>query len=86
MPPPWVSSVNFLTAVLPSISAWSMAMISVFEFKRRATLYQELIKELQILRAKMASANCASAVASVMHQTERFLLTELWEWKGFINK
>lgn len=86
MPPQWVNSFNFLTAVLPGISAWSLAMISVFELKRRTSINQQLVTDLTRLRAKTSRANCASAVANSFSQIERLLLNELWEWNGFLKK
>lgn len=83
---PWDVSLGFITAVLPGIAAWCLAMISVFEFKRRASLYQQLVGELKRLRPKVAAANCASAVAGAMSQIERLLLNELWEWQGSRKK
>ncbi len=82
----WDTPLSFLTSVLPGIAAWCLAMISVFEFKRRASLYRQLIDELQRLRPKIAAANCASAVTSAMNQIERLLLNELWEWQGSRKK
>ncbi len=76
----------FLAATLPGLSAWLLAMISVFEFKRRANLYHQLVNELKRLRPKMAAAQCASAVSRVMNQIERLLLNELWEWQGSRKK
>lgn len=83
---PWHPSLSFVTAVLPGIAAWCLAMISVFEFKRRAALYQQLVDELIRLRPKVAAANCASAVSYAMNQIERLLLNELWEWQGSRKK
>ncbi len=83
---PWGTGLSFTNAVMPGIAAWCLAMISVFEFKRRAAIYQQLVGELQRLRPKIAAANCASAVASAMNQVERLLLNELWEWQGSRKK
>jgi len=85
-PSPWDNRLSFTTAVMPGIAAWCLAMISVFEFKRRAALYQQLVGELQRLRPKIAAANCASAVTSAINQIERLLLNELWEWQGSRKK
>jgi len=76
----------FLTTVLPGVAAWCLAMISVFEFKRRAALYRQLVDELIRLRPKVSAANCASAVTRAMNQIERLLLNELWEWQGSRDK
>ncbi|MFT4175473.1 MAG: hypothetical protein QM627_02345 [Luteolibacter sp.] len=73
---------GFLPAVLPGIAAWSLAMISVFELKRRAKLYHHLVEELIRLRPKIEQAKCASAAAKAIGQIERLLLNELWEWQG----
>ncbi|MFT3990835.1 MAG: hypothetical protein QM680_05440 [Luteolibacter sp.] len=75
-------AIGFLPAVLPGIAAWSLAMISVFEFKRRASLYNQLVEELIRLRPKIEQAKCASAAAAAIQQIERLLLNELWEWQG----
>ena len=82
----WSVSLGFVTAVLPGVAAWCLAMISVFEFKRRAAIYCQLVGELKQLRSKLASANCASAVTQAMNQIERLLLNELWEWQGSRKK
>lgn len=76
----------FLTTVLPGVAAWCLAMISVFEFKRRASLYRQLVEELVRLRPKVAAANCASALTRAMQQIERLLLNEVWEWQGSLEK
>ena len=76
----------FLTTILPGIAAWCLAMISVFEFRRRASLYRQLVDELIRLRPKVAAAGCASALTRAMHQIERLLLNELWEWQGSRDK
>ncbi len=73
---------NFIPSILPGIAAWSMALISVFEYKRRAGLYQQLVVTLQLLRPKLSDAKCASATQAVIRQCERLLLNELWEWQG----
>ncbi|MEO5915173.1 MAG: hypothetical protein ABIS50_13135 [Luteolibacter sp.] len=84
--PPWNTPLGLATGALPGIAAWCLAMISVFEFKRRASLYRQLVDELKRLRPKIATANCASAVAGAMNQIERLLLNELWEWQGSRKK
>ena len=76
----------FLAALRPGLSAWMLAMISVFEFKRRTNLYHHLVDELKRLRPKMAAAQCASTVSQSMNQIERLLLNELWEWQGSRKK
>lgn len=83
---PWSVPLGFVAAVLPGVAAWCLAMISVFEFKRRAAIYCQLVDELKRLRSKLASANCASAVTQAMNQIERLLLNELWEWQGSRKK
>lgn len=77
---------KFVPAVLPGIAAWSMAMISVFEFKRRAGLYGQLVRTLGRLRPKLEEAKCASAAEATVRQVERLLLNELWEWQGSRRK
>ncbi len=84
--PPWEKPLVLMTGVLPGVAAWSLAMISVFEFKRRASLYGQLVEELKHMRTKIAAASCASAVAGAMNQIERLLLNELWEWQGSRKK
>ena len=81
--PGWLA---FSAAVLPGLAAWLLAMISVFEFKRRANLYHQLVDELKRLRPKVAAAQCASVVSQAMNQIERLLLNELWEWQGSRKK
>jgi hypothetical protein len=74
--------ISFTAAVMPGIAAWCLAMISVFEFKRRASLYRQLVEELERLRPIIAGACCASEVSRAMSQIERLLLNEVWEWQG----
>lgn len=75
-----------VVGVLPGIAAWCLAMISVFEFKRRSALYRQLVGELKRMQPRIAAANCASEVARAMNQIERLLLNELWEWQGSRRK
>lgn len=80
------TGLSFTAAVMPGIAAWCLAMISVFEFKRRASLYRQLVEELERLRPKIAGACCASEVSRAMSQIERLLLNEVWEWQGSRGK
>lgn len=73
---------GFLPAVLPGLAAWSLAMMSVFEFRRRSELYLQMVEELERLRPKVGTARCASAAAAAVRQCERLLLNELWEWQA----
>jgi hypothetical protein len=79
-------AIGFFPAILPGLAAWSLAMISVFEFKRRARMYGKLVTELTQLRPKLAGAECASATASLMRRCEHLLIHELWEWQGSRGK
>lgn len=78
--------IKFIPAVLPGIAAWSLAMISVFEFKRRAGLYRQMVGTLRRLRPKLSEAQCASSCEAAVRQIERLLLNELWEWQGTRRK
>ena len=80
-----VWALGFFPAILPGIAAWSLAMISVFEFKRRAIMYHQLVDELKQLRPKLAGAECASAAAALIRRCEHLLIHELWEWHGAKN-
>lgn len=73
---------EFLPSVLPGIAAWTLAMISIFEFRRRAQLYSQIETTLRRLRPMLAEAKCASAAARAIRQIERLLLNEVWEWQG----
>ncbi|MES2658322.1 MAG: hypothetical protein V4689_06870 [Verrucomicrobiota bacterium] len=84
--PPWDLRLGLLTGVLPGVAAWCLAIISVFEFKRRASTYRHFVDELIRLRPKITAASCASAVATAINQIERLLLNELWEWQGSRKK
>lgn len=75
-------TVEFIPSVMPGIAAWTLAMISVFEFRRRAGLYRQMVSSLQRLRPKLSEAKCASASEAAVRQIERLLLNELWEWQG----
>ena len=72
--------------MLPGIAVWTLAMISVFEFRRLAGLYNQLVGALQRLRPKLSEAKCASAAEAAVRQIERLLLNELWEWQGSRRK
>ena len=72
----------FLPVVLPAIAAWCLAMIPLFEHKRRAGLYRQMVERLNEKRAELAEAKCFTTGAHVVASCERLLLTELWEWAG----
>jgi hypothetical protein len=75
-------AMEFIPSVLPGIAAWTLAMISVFEFRRRAQLYGQMEATLRRLRPTLAVAKCSSAAERAIQQIERLLLNELWEWQG----
>lgn len=77
-----ISSVflHFLPTVLPAVAAWSLAMIALFEHKRRAGLYSQMVRRLEIQRTELTSARSAVTAAAVVAACERLLITELWEW------
>ncbi len=72
----------FLPAVLPALAAWCLAMIPLFEHKRRAGLYRQIVGQLKQKRAELAESKCRTTAAAVVASCERLLLTELWEWAG----
>ncbi|MCW1887528.1 hypothetical protein OKA04_22520 [Luteolibacter flavescens] len=82
--PPFADRVllSFLPVVLPAIAAWCLAMIPLFEHKRRANLYRQIVGRLKEKRAELAEAKCFTTAAQVVAASERLLLTELWEWAG----
>jgi hypothetical protein len=71
-----------LPVVLPAVAAWCLAMIPLFEHKRRAGLYRQIVERLKEKRAELAEAKCFTTAANVVASCERLLLTELWEWAG----
>ena len=75
-------AMEFMPSVLPGIAAWTLAMISVFEFRRQAQLYGQMEATLRRLRPTLAEAKCSSAAERAIQQIERLLLNELWEWQG----
>ncbi len=77
---------KFFPMILPAIAAWCLAMIPLFEHKRRAGLYRQLVDRLKTKRAELAEAKCATTASSVVSSCERLLLTELWEWGGTRGK
>jgi hypothetical protein len=79
-------AIEFIPVLLPGIAAWSLAMISVFEYRRRAGLYGQIVKTLRGLRPKLEEAKCASVSEHTIRQIERLLLNELWEWQGSRKK
>jgi hypothetical protein len=77
---------NFLPTVLPAIAAWCLAMIPLFEHKRRAKVYLRVADQLTEKRAELIEAKCYTTAAAVVASCERLLLTELWEWAGTRGK
>lgn len=77
---------KFLPMVLPAFAAWCLAMIPLFEHKRRAGLYRQLVDRLRTKRAELVEAKCATTASAVVASCERLLLTELWEWGGTRGK
>lgn len=75
-------TLGYMGMILPGISAWSLAMISVFGFKRRAVFARQLVNELTRLRFQIESANDSSSFARAVRQVEHLLLQELWEWRA----
>lgn len=78
----WVDSIvlTFLPTILPAVAAWSLSMIALFEHKRRAGLYRQMVERLGAKRVELAHAKCRVTAAAVVSSCERLLLTELWEW------
>ena len=72
----------FLPVVLPALAAWCLAMIPLFEHKRRAGLYRQIVGQLKEKRAQLVESKCRTTAAAVVASCERLLLTELWEWAG----
>lgn len=72
----------FLPMVLPALAAWCLAMIPLFEHKRRAGLYRQIVGQLKEKRAQLVESKCRTTAAAVVASCERLLLTELWEWAG----
>ena len=80
--PAWVASflLTFLPTLLPALAAWSLSMIALFEYKRRAGLYLQMGERLRRKRTELLGAKSRVTAASVISACERLLLTELWEW------
>lgn len=87
-PPFLVDSVllNFLPTILPAVAAWCLSMIALFEYKRRASLYLQIVERLRIRRTELTSARCRVTAAAAVASCERLLLTELWEWSDTRGK
>lgn len=81
-PPFIIQSVllNFLPNILPAVAAWCLAMIALFEYKRRAGLYSQIVRRLEIQRAELTSSRSFVTAAAAVASCERLLITELWEW------
>jgi hypothetical protein len=77
---------NFLPTMLPAIAAWCLAMIPLFEHKRRAKVYRRIASQLAEKRTMLVEAKCHTTAAAVVASCERLLLTELWEWTGTRGK
>lgn len=76
----------FLPTILPAIAAWCLAMIPLFEYKRRAKVYRHMAAQLAGKRTELLEAKCRTTAAAVVASCERLLLTELWEWAGTRGK
>ena len=76
----------FLPTVLPALAGWCLAMIPLFEHKRRANLYRQMVVQLKAKRTELVEAKCRTTAAAVVASCERLLLTELWEWSGTRGK
>jgi hypothetical protein len=77
---------TFLPTALPAVAAWCLAMIPLFEHKRRAKVYRRVSAQLMGKRAELIEAKCHTTAAAVVASCERLLLTELWEWAGTRGK
>ena len=77
---------NFLPTALPAVAAWCLAMIPLFEHKRRAKVYRRVADQLAGKRTELVEAKCYTTAAAVVASCERLLLTELWEWSGTRGK
>lgn len=84
----WINSVllTFLPTILPAVAAWSLSMIALFEYKRRAGLYLQMSERLRKKRTELVGAKCRVTAANVISSCERLLLTELWEWSDTSGK
>ncbi|MEO8617684.1 MAG: hypothetical protein ABI600_21325 [Luteolibacter sp.] len=71
---------KFLPTILPATAAWCLSMMALFEYKRRAGLYLQLVERLKKKRTELASAKCRVTASNIICSCERLLLTELWEW------
>ena len=76
----------FLPTMLPAVAAWCLAMIPLFEYKRRAKVYRHMAGQLGKKRIELLEAKCHTTAAAVVASCERLLLTELWEWAGTRGK
>ncbi len=87
-PPFFVASVlfNFLPTILPAVAAWCLSMIALFEHKRRASLYLQMVERLEIRRTQLNSARSVVTASDAVACCERLLLTELWEWSDTRGK
>jgi hypothetical protein len=87
-PPYLVGAVllNLLPNILPAVAAWCLSMIGLFEYKRRASLYLQIVERLEIRRTELTSARSAVTAAAAVAASERLLLTELWEWSDTRGK
>lgn len=77
---------NFLPTILPAVAAWCLSMIALFEYKRRASLYLQIVERLEIRRTELTSARSIVTAAAAVASCERLLLTELWEWSDTRGK
>jgi hypothetical protein len=77
---------NFLPTILPAIAAWCLSMIALFEYKRRSSLYLQIVERLEIRRTELNSARSIVTASDAVSSCERLLLTELWEWSDTRGK
>lgn len=79
-------TLDFLPNALPPFCSWCLAMIALFEHKRRAGLYCGISSRLKELRLSLEEARCRTTAEFVVADCERLLLAELWEWAGRLRK
>lgn len=72
--------VKLASLALPLASAALLASITARDLARRSVRYSQLSSNLHLAQTRLARSESMKGLESTIHQTERNLLLEVWEW------
>ena len=62
------------------VATWSMAMIALFQYKRRTDPYLQMGERFRMKRTELGGAKFQVTVTNVTSSCKRLLLAEFFEW------